>query len=445
MLHSVIGRCAGSLLATGVLSLLLLAAPEAFAQTATPLPVPVFDGANTAWVLTATALVLFMTLPGLALFYGGLVRAQNVLSVLMQCFAICCLVSVLWLLVGYSLAFGEGGGLNKWIGGLNKMLLAGIGTQTLTGTLPEVVFFMFQMTFAIITPALIVGAYVERIKFGAVMLFSALWLLIVYAPVTHWVWGGGWLADMGVQDFAGGLVVHVTAGMSAFVLAAMLGPRRGFPREVHPPHSPGLVMMGAAMLWVGWYGFNGGSALTADGAAGMAILVTHISAATAAITWMAIEWIKHGRPTLIGTTTGAIAGLATITPASGFIGPAGALAYGVIAGLLCYACVGIVKHRLKVDDALDVLAVHGIGGATGTLLCALFGATAYGGLGLSKLTIGGQFLVQATGVLATAIWSALATYVIVLIVKALVGLRVDHEDEIEGLDLRAHGEQGYLF
>jgi ammonium transporter, Amt family len=303
---------------------------------------------------------------------------------------------------------------------------------------------MFQMTFAIITPALIVGAYVERIKFGAVMLFSGLWLIVVYAPVAHWVWGGGWLADMGVQDFAGGLVVHVTCGVSAFVVASVLGPRRGFPREVHPPHSPGLVMMGAAMLWVGWYGFNGGSALTSDGAAGMAILVTHISAATAAITWMAIEWIKHGRPTLIGTTTGAIAGLATITPASGFVGPAGALAYGVIAGLLCYACVGIVKHRLKVDDALDVLAVHGVGGATGTLLCAFFGAVSFGGLGLSKLTIGGQFIAQATGLIATAVWSALATYAIVLAVKALVGLRVDQEDEVEGLDLRSHGEQGYL-
>jgi Amt family ammonium transporter len=325
------------------------------------------------------------------------------------------------------------------------MALAGIGTKTLSGTLPEVVFFMFQMTFAIITPALIVGAYVERIKFAAVVLFSGLWLLIVYAPVAHWVWGGGWLADMGVQDFAGGLVVHVTAGVSAFVLAAVLGPRRGFPREVHPPHSPGLVMMGAAMLWVGWYGFNGGSALTADGSAGMAILVTHISAATAALTWLAIEWIGHGRPTLIGTTTGAIAGLATITPASGFIGPMGALAYGVIAGLLCYACVGIVKHRLKVDDALDVLAVHGVGGATGTLLCAFFGATSFGGLGLSKLTIGGQLITQATGVLAVAIWSAIATYGIVLVVKALVGLRVDQEHEVEGLDLRAHGEQGYLF
>ncbi len=425
-----------------VVALLLLAAPDAMAQTATP--TPVFDAANTAWVLTATALVLFMTLPGLALFYGGLVRAQNVLSVLMQCFAICCLASVLWLVIGYSLAFGDGGGANKWIGGLGKMFFAGIGTQTLSGTLPEVVFFMFQMTFAIITPALIVGAYVERIKFGAVVLFSCLWLLFVYAPVAHWVWGGGWLADMGVQDFAGGLVVHVTCGVSAFVIASVLGPRRGFPREVHPPHSPGLVMMGAAMLWVGWYGFNGGSALTSDGAAGMAILVTHISAATAAITWMAIEWIKHGRPTLIGTTTGAIAGLATITPASGFVGPAGALAYGVIAGLLCYACVGIVKHRLKVDDALDVLAVHGVGGATGTLLCAVFGAASFGGLGLSKLAIGGQFIAQATGLIATAVWSALATYAIVLVVKALVGLRVDQEDEVEGLDLRSHGEQGYL-
>ena len=372
-------------------------------------------------------------------------RAQNVLSVLMQCFSICCLVSVLWLVVGYSLAFGDGGVFNGWIGGLDKLALNGVGTVTLSGTLPEVVFFLFQMTFAIITPALIVGAYVERIKFGAVMLFSGLWLLIVYAPVAHWVWGGGWLATMGVQDFAGGLVVHVTCGVSAFVMAMVLGPRRGFPREIHPPHSPGLVMMGAAMLWVGWYGFNGGSALTSDGAAGMAILVTHISAATAALTWMAIEWLGHGRPTLIGTTTGAIAGLATITPASGFVGPLGALAFGVIAGMLCYACVGLVKKRLKVDDALDVLAVHGIGGATGTLLCAVFGATAYGGLGLSKLTIADQFMVQATGVFAVAVWSAAATFVIVWVVKALAGLRVDPEDEFEGLDIRAHGEQGYLF
>jgi ammonium transporter, Amt family len=363
---------------------------------------------------------------------------------LMQCFAICCLVSVLWLVVGYSLAFGDGGVFNGWIGGLSKMFLAGIGTQDLTGTLPEVVFFLFQMTFAIITPALIVGAYVERIKFGAVMLFSALWLLIVYTPVAHWVWGAGWLFDMGVQDFAGGLVVHVTCGVSALVMAIVLGPRRGFPREIRAPHSPGLVMMGAAMLWVGWYGFNGGSALTSDGAAGMAILVTHISAATAALTWMSIEWIKHGRPTLIGTTTGAIAGLATITPASGFVGPIGGLVFGLIAGLLCYYCVGLVKQRLKVDDALDVLAVHGVGGATGTLLCAVFGSVAFGGLGLSKLTIGGQFMVQLTGVAATVIWSALATFVILMVVKALVGLRVDPEDEIEGLDIRTHGEQGYL-
>ena len=432
-----------SLSRIGALALALsCAASPLLAQTAAP--VPVFDAANTAWILTATALVLFMTLPGLALFYGGLVRAQNVLSVLMQCFAICCLASVIWLVAGYSLAFGDGGVFNGWIGGLSKMFLVGIGTQDLTGTLPEVVFFLFQMTFAIITPALIVGAYVERIKFGAVMLFSGLWLLIVYTPVAPWVWGAGWLFDMGVQDFAGGLVVHVTCGVSAFVMAMVLGPRRGFPREIRAPHSPGLVMMGAAMLWVGWYGFNGGSALTSDGAAGMAILVTHISAATAALTWMSIEWIKHGRPTLIGTTTGAIAGLATITPASGFVGPIGGLVFGLIAGLLCYACVGIIKPRLKVDDALDVLAVHGVGGATGTLLCAVFGATAFGGLGLSKLTIGGQFMVQLTGVAATAIWSALATFVILMVVKALIGLRVDPEDEIEGLDIRTHGEQGYL-
>jgi Amt family ammonium transporter len=415
-------------------------APEAQAQV----PAAAADGASTAWILTATALVLFMTLPGLALFYGGLVRAQNVLSVLMHCFTIACLASVLWLAGVYSLAFGDGGALNSWIGGFGKAFLAGVGTGSLSGTLPETVFFMFQMTFAIITPALIVGAYVERIKFSAMVLFSGLWLVLVYAPVCHWVWGGGWLGAMGVQDFAGGLVVHATCGTAAFVIARALGGRRGFPREVQPPHAPGLVMTGAAMLWVGWYGFNGGSALAADGAAGMAITVTHISAATAALVWMAIEWAKHGKPTLVGITTGAIAGLATITPASGFVGPSGALVIGLIAGLLCYAAVGIVKSRFQVDDSLDVLAVHGVGGIAGTLLTAVFGAVAFGGLGASKLTIGNQLMVQGIGVVATVVFTAVVTWIICKVVDATVGLRVEAEVEIEGLDIRTHGERGYL-
>ncbi|MGE0651561.1 MAG: ammonium transporter [Alphaproteobacteria bacterium] len=423
----------------GLAAALCLLAPEAYAQGAAKL-----DPANTSWILTATALVLFMTLPGLALFYGGLVRATNVLSVLMHCFTIACIVSVLWLVGVYSLAFGDGGALNPWIGGLSKALLGGVGTDALSGSLPETVFFMFQMTFAIITPALVVGAYVERIRFSAVVLFTILWLILVYAPVCHWVWGGGWLGAMGVQDFAGGLVVHVTCGTAAFMVARALGPRRGFPREVQPPHAPGLVMTGAAMLWVGWYGFNGGSALAADGAAGMAITVTHISAATAALTWMTIEWAKHGKPTLVGITTGAIAGLATITPASGFVGPLGGLILGLIAGCLCYAAVGIVKTACKVDDSLDVLAVHGVGGATGTLLTAVLGTAAFGGLGLSKLTMLGQLGVQAAGIAATVVFTAVVTWIICKVVKACCGLRVEDDVEIEGLDIRSHGERGYL-
>ena len=426
----------------GAAALALIGVPEALAQGTAKL-----NPANTAWIMTATALVLFMTLPGLALFYGGLVRAQNVLSVLMQCFTITCIVSVLWLVVGYSLAFSDGGGLNGMIGGFSKAFLWGVGTDTPASAaphLPENVFFMFQMTFAIITPALVVGAYVERIKFSAMALFTILWLIVVYAPIAHWVWGGGWLGAMGVQDFAGGLVVHATCGVAAFVIARELGGRSGFPGEVQPPHSPGMVMMGAAMLWVGWYGFNGGSALAADGAAGMAITVTHISAATAALTWMLIEWIGHGKPTLVGIATGAIAGLATITPASGFVGPLGALAIGIAAGSLCYVAVGVIKARCGVDDALDVMAVHGVGGCTGTLLTAVFGAAALGGLGASKLTIIGQLGIQAVGVVATVVWTAVATFIIVKVVKALVGLRVEHEEELEGLDVRTHGERGYL-
>ena len=416
-----------------------LIAPQALAQEAGSLS----DG-NTAWILTSTALVLFMTIPGLALFYGGLVRSQNVLSVLMHCFVICCLASVLWLVGVYSLSFSDGGEFNTWIGGLDKAFLTGVGADTLSGDIPESVFFMFQMTFAIITPALIVGAYVERIRFGAVILFSALWLVFVYAPVCHWVWGGGWLGDMGVLDFAGGLVVHVTAGVSALVIAMFLRSRRGFPDNVLPPHSPGMALTGACMLWVGWFGFNAGSALAANGSAGMAMLVTQISAATASLVWMAIEWAKYGRPTLVGTITGTIAGLATITPASGFVGPVGGLVIGAAAGTVCFYMVNVVKTRFKIDDSLDVLAVHGIGGGTGILMVSVFAATEYGGLGLAEgMTIGSQFTVQAVGFIATLVWSAVVSYIIIKVVAAVVGLSVGEDEELEGLDITVHGEKGY--
>jgi len=398
------------------------------------------DG-NTAWILTSTALVLFMTLPGLALFYAGLVQSKNVLSVMMHCFAIACLVSVLWLAGGYSLAFAEG---NAIIGVLSKAFLVGVGKDALVGDIPESVFFMFQMTFAIITPALIVGAYPERMKFSAVLLFSGLWLILVYAPVTHWVWGGGWLADMGVMDFAGGLVVHATAGSSALLLAYMLGARKGFPTGPRPPHNPGMSMIGAAMLWVGWFGFNAGSALAADTSAGMAMLVTHISAATASLVWMVIEWVKFGKPSLIGIITGMVAGLATITPASGFVGPLGGLCIGLAGGLICYWAVHLVKKTWQIDDSLDVFAVHGVGGITGTLLAAVFGVAAFGGGGLADgVTMGQQFGVQAIGVVATVVWSVVLTFVIIKIIQAVVGLRVSDDEITQGLDITAHGESGY--
>ena len=396
--------------------------------------------ADISWVLTSTALVLLMTLPGLALFYGGLVRSSNILSVLIQCFAIACLSSIIWLVAGYSIAFSGDG---AYIGDLAKIFLKGVGTDTEAGNLPENVFFMFQMTFAVITPALIVGAYVERIKFSAILWISGLWLLLAYAPVTHWIWGGGWLAKIGVQDFAGGLVVHLNCGMAALVIAKMLGSRKGFPNEVKPPHSPVLVFIGAAMLWVGWFGFNGGSALAANGAAGMAITVTHISAATAALTWMTIEWMSHGKPTLVGIATGAIAGLATITPASGFVGPVGAWIIGVLAGVVCYKMCGIIKNKWKIDDALDVMAVHGIGGVLGILLTAPLGALAFGGLGLSEKTIGNQFIIQLIGVIAVGLWCLVITWLITLLVKKTIGLRVTEDEEIEGLDTSVHGEKGY--
>lgn len=399
------------------------------------------DAADTAWILTSTALVLLMTLPGLALFYGGLVQSRNILSVLMHCMAIACLASVLWLVVGYSLAFSEG---SAWLGGLQKAFLNGVGRDTAyDGTsLPETVFFTFQMTFAIITPALMVGAFVERIKFSAVLIISAAWLLIVYAPVTHWVWGGGWLAERGVMDFAGGIVVHVTAGASAAVIAVMLGARTGFPKTVQPPHAPWMVMVGASLLWVGWFGFNAGSALGANGDAGMAMLVTHMSAATASLVWVVIEWVRFGKPSLVGMVTGTIAGLATITPASGFVGPMAGMMLGLAGGVVCYIAVDLVKHRWKVDDSLDVLAVHGIGGALGTLLTA-FLAGLPGGTGLGETSMGSQFGVQLLGVGSVLVWSVIATIIIVWITKALVGLRVNEEEELEGLDFSTHGESGY--
>ena len=420
---------------------LTLAALFALPDTGLAQDETAFSGADTAWILTSTALVLLMTLPGLALFYGGLVRAQNVLSVLMHCFAICCVVSILWLVIGYSLAFDEG---NAWIGGTGKMMLAGVGTDTLAGSIPEVVFFAFQMTFAIITPALIVGAYPERITFPAVILFSGIWLLLVYAPVTHWVWGGGWLGEMGIMDFAGGIVVHLTAGIAALVIAVVLGARRGFPNELRPPHSPGLTMAGAAMLWVGWFGFNGGSALAADGAAGMAIVVTHISAALGALTWALIEWAKYGKPSSVGLVTGMVAGLASITPASGFVGPLGAVIIGIAGGAVCQWITALMKQRFRIDDSLDVFAVHGVGGIIGTILVAFLATSSFGGLGLPDgQTAMGQLTVQLTGLLAVGVWTAILTFIIVKLVGAVVGLRVSDEVEIEGLDITAHGERGY--
>ena len=388
------------------------------------------NGADTAWIIVATALVLFMTLPGLALFYGGLVRARNVLSVFMQCFGIACLMSLLWLAAGYSIAFGDG---NAYWGGLGKAFLNGIDANTVSGTLPEVLFFAFQMTFAIITPALIVGAYVERVGFAFVMAFSGLWMLICYAPVAHWIWGGGLLAgeewslfDDGVNDFAGGIVVHQTAGMAALIVAFFLGERKN---KTKPPHNPGMVMIGAAMLWVGWFGFNGGSQLAADGGAAMAITVTHISAATASLTWVAWEKIRYGKASLVGMVTGTIAGLASITPASGSVGPIEALAIGAIAGVMCQELCGFVKNVMKIDDTLDVFAVHGVGGMFGIIMLAVFGHASW--------------TAQLGGLAVVGIWTLITTVLIVLVVKAIFPLRVSEEDEAQGLDITSHGERAY--
>lgn len=404
------------------------------------------NGANTAWILTSTALVLFMTLPGLALFYGGLVRSKNVLSILMQCFAISGVATLVWLVIGYSLAFSDG---NAFIGGLSKFMFSGVMENSLAGDLPEPLFAMFQMTFAIITPALIIGAFAERIKFSAVLLFTTLWLIVVYAPITHWVWGGGWLQQMGLLDFAGGTVVHITAGVAALVAALVIGPRTGFPKTAMPPHNMTLTVAGAGMLWVGWFGFNGGSALAANGDAAMAMLVTHISAATGAITWMVYEWIKFGKPTALGTVTGMVAGLGTITPASGFVGPAGALIIGLMAGIICFNATQIIKQVLKIDDSLDVFPVHGVGGILGTLLVGVFASTELGifsGQGFAEgiTSIPSQLSVQAIGVIATAGYTAVATFILLKITKMITGLRVSQEEESQGLDIASHEERGYV-
>ena len=402
------------------------------------------NGADTSWLLTSTALVLFMTLPGLALFYGGLVRSKNILSVLMQCFGIACLVSIIWFLLGYSLAFGEG---SAWLGDTSKALLAGVGEGSLSGTIPEPLFVMFQLTFAIITPALIIGGFAERTRFSAVMIFSALWLLVVYSPITHWVWGGGWLQQMGLMDFAGGTVVHITAGVSALVCALVIGNRNGFGERAMPPHSMTLAFAGACMLWVGWFGFNAGSALAANGDAGMAMLVTHLSAAAGAFTWLSIEWIKYGKPSALGAATGMVAGLGTITPASGFVGPGGALLIGISAGIVCFYATLAVKKRFKIDDSLDVFPVHGVGGMLGTLATGIFASSELGllsGQGLSAgVSIGDQLLVQLTGVVAVVLYTAFATWLILKLVGSITPLRVSEEVETNGLDVALHNESGY--
>ena len=399
------------------------------------------NNGDTAWVLTSTALVLFMTLPGLALFYAGLVNSKNVVSVLMQHFALACMVSVIWVILGYSLAFSEG---NEWIGGFSNIFMNAIDVNSPSGSIPESLFATFQMTFAIITPALMIGAFVERIKFSAMLIFLSMWLLVVYVPVTHWVWGGGILSSWGTMDFAGGIVVHATAGTAALVTALTLGKRRGFPKSITPPHSPILTMIGASMLWIGWFGFNAGSALGANGGAGMAMLVTHISAATASLVWMFIEWRRFGKPSLIGIVTGVLAGSATITPASGNIGVPGGLVLGFFGGLFCYLAVDYIRGKLQIDDSLDVFAVHGVGGILGTLLVAFLATSTFSGLGLAEgQTAVSQFFVQLKAVVLTVVWTTVFTYLILKITSFIVPLRVDEQEEIEGLDLRSHGEKGY--
>lgn len=402
------------------------------------------SGANTSWILTSTALVLFMTIPGLSLFYGGLVRVKNVLSVLMQCFAITCLVSIIWLVVGYSLAFGEG---NAWIGDFSNVFMANIQEETMSGDIPESVFAMFQLTFAIITPALIVGGFAERMRFSSMLLFSGLWVIVVYAPITHWVWGGGFLGEAGLLDFAGGTVVHITAGVAALVAALVMGPRKGFPSTPMPPHNMTMAITGAGMLWVGWFGFNAGSALAANGDAGMAMLVTHMSASAGALTWMICEWVRFGKPSALGAVTGMVAGLGTITPASGFVGPAGGLVIGIAAGFICFNATNILKQKLHIDDSLDVMPVHGVGGALGTILVGVFASAGLGifsGQGYAEgMTMGDQVGIQVMGVLVSGIYTAIVTFILLKLVDVTLGLRVSQDEETEGLDLNQHNERGY--
>ncbi len=422
-----------------LLYLVALIAPTAAASN--------LNEANTSWILTSTALVLFMTIPGLSLFYGGLVRSKNVLSVLVQCFSVCCLASLLWLIVGYSLAFGDGGSSNWLIGNFDNFLMNKITEDSLSGDIPESVFAMFQMTFAIITPALIVGAFAERMRFSAMMLFSGLWLITVYAPVTHWVWGGGWLGDLGLLDFAGGTVVHMTAGVGALVAASVIGNRTGFPNQAMPPHNLTMSITGAGMLWVGWFGFNAGSALAANGDAGMAMLVTHISAAAGALAWMAMEWLKFGKPSALGAITGMVAGLGTITPASGFVGPGGALVIGLSAGIVCYYATQAIKQKFLIDDSLDVFPVHGVGGMLGTLFAGIFASDQLGmfsGQGYSEgMTMSSQVLVQLTGISATFVYTAVVSWILLQLVDNFLGLRVDEEEETSGLDVLEYSERGY--
>ena len=401
------------------------------------------SNANTAWILTSTALVLFMTLPGLAFFYGGLVRSKNVLSVLMQCFSLACLVSIMWVAFLYSLAFGDGGSLNSYIGGLDNSFLAGLSASSISGDIPETVFVMFQLTFAIITPALIVGGFAERMKFSSMFIFSFVWMILVYAPICHMVWGGGLLGEMGLMDFAGGTVVHINAGVAALVLAIYLGNRTGFQTVPMPPHNLSMTVAGASMLWVGWFGFNAGSALAADQSAGMAMLVTHIGAASGSLAWMFREWSRSGKPSVLGIVTGMVAGLGTITPASGFVGPMGALVIGTLAGLICYEATQYIKNKINIDDSLDVFPVHGVGGILGTLLTAIFASSQFGGLGMEN-SISDQFLIQLFGVVFTIIWCTIFTIVAIKVAEIFTGnLRVTNEDEETGVDISSHGESSY--
>ncbi|MBT5030822.1 MAG: ammonium transporter [Proteobacteria bacterium] len=402
------------------------------------------DSGDTAWMLTSSALVLFMLLPGLSLFYAGLVRSKNTLSVVMQCFAIACVASLIWFVIGYSLAFSDGGSMNWFIGGTSKAFLSGVTFDTLSGTIPESVFIVFQMTFVMITPALFVGGFAERIRFGGMLLFTILWIFAVYLPLCHWVWGGGWLSELGLMDFAGGTVVHISAGVTALAAAVLLGNRTGFPNTPMAPHNLTIAVAGAGMLWVGWFGFNAGSALVSDGSAGMTMLVTHLAAASGSLAWMAIEWLKHGKPSVLGIVTGMVAGLGTVTAASGYIGPIGGVLIGTTGGVVCYFATQFIKRTLKLDDSLDVFPVHGVGGIMGTLLTAVFGAAALGGVGLEG-TIAAQLKIQAIGVVAAVGYTAVVSYILFKLVNAITPLRVDGEEEQQGLDLVCHDERGYNF